>query len=126
MANFADLLLREAQEHAAFETLLKLVPNLTDRLADGSEEEVSHIAAMVSCSSCFCIKFHSNISQLQKGVSTARADDTKGLKGAVLDWIAVKGQKSELSRHVKSDRGFHNDRTGQLLCPAAWDWKDEK
>ncbi|KZP21867.1 hypothetical protein FIBSPDRAFT_910647 [Athelia psychrophila] len=99
----------EALEHAAFETLLKQVPKLTERLADGSEEEVAHIAAM-----------------LQKGISTARADDTKGLKGAVLDWITAKGHKSDLSRHIKSDRGFHNDRTGELLCPAAWDWKDDK
>ncbi|KZP29412.1 hypothetical protein FIBSPDRAFT_908305 [Athelia psychrophila] len=99
----------ERDEHATFEALLKLVPTLAERLADGSQEEVAHIANM-----------------LQKGVSAARADDTKGLKGAVVDWIAVKGQKSDLSRHVKSDRGFHNDRTGELLCPAAWDWKDDK
>lgn len=46
--------LRERQEHAAFEALLQLVPSLTERLADGSEEEVSHIANMVTNSSCSC------------------------------------------------------------------------
>ncbi|KZP06774.1 hypothetical protein FIBSPDRAFT_763898, partial [Athelia psychrophila] len=102
-----DLPHTEREEHTTFEVLLKLVPTLAERLEDGSQEEVSHIAAMAS-------------------VSTARADDTKGLKGAVVDWITVKGQKSQLSRHIKSDHGFHNDRTGELLCPAAWDWKDDE
>lgn len=47
-----DFSRRERQEHAAFEALLSMVPNLIQRLADGSEEEVSHIAAMVTGSSC--------------------------------------------------------------------------
>ncbi|KZP09674.1 hypothetical protein FIBSPDRAFT_759607, partial [Athelia psychrophila] len=95
----------EALEHTVFETLLKQVPKLTERPADGSEEEVTHIAAMVTSSS---------------------SDNTEHLKGAVLNWITAKGHRSDLSCHIKSDHGFHNDHTGELLCPAAWDWKDDK
>ncbi|KZP33920.1 hypothetical protein FIBSPDRAFT_881407 [Athelia psychrophila] len=52
--------------------------------------------------------------------------DTKGLKGVVVNWITLKGQKSNLSHHIKSDHGFHNDCTGELLYPATWDWKDDE
>jgi hypothetical protein len=64
--------------------------------------------------------------KLQKGVSSARSDDTKGLKGSILDWIVPKGQSliPSLSRNVKVDRGFHHERTGFLLCPAGMDWAD--
>jgi hypothetical protein len=27
-----------------------------------------------------------------------------------------------LARNVKTDRGFHHERTGALLCPAGLDW----
>jgi hypothetical protein len=62
--------------------------------------------------------------QIQRGASSARADDTKSLKGAVLDWITPKGQplNPPLARNVKIDRGFHHERTGALLCPAGLDW----
>lgn len=43
--------LRERHEHTAFEALLKLVPNLPEQLMVDSEEEVSHIAVMVTSSS---------------------------------------------------------------------------
>jgi hypothetical protein len=64
--------------------------------------------------------------KIQKGVASARSDDTKSLKGVILDWIAPEGQHLEpsLSRNVKSNRGFNHDRTGYLLCPAGLDWSD--
>jgi hypothetical protein len=64
------------------------------------------------------------IFKLQKGTSSGRADDTKGLKGPVLDWITPRGQSLNppLARNVKTDRGFHHERTGALLCPAGMDW----
>jgi hypothetical protein len=62
--------------------------------------------------------------QIQKGMSGSRADDTKGMKGAIIDWITPKGQTitPPLNRKTKSDRGFHHERTGALLCPAGLDW----
>jgi len=66
------------------------------------------------------------LSQIQKGASTARSDDTKSLKGAILDWITPRGQclNPPLARNVKTDRGFHHERTGALLCPAGLDWSN--
>jgi hypothetical protein len=54
----------------------------------------------------------------------ARADDTKTLKFAIIDWITLPGQTlaPPLSRKVKTTRGFHHERTGALLCPAGVDW----
>ena len=62
--------------------------------------------------------------QVQKGMNGSRADDTKGMKAAVIDWITPKGQTliPPLNRKIKSDRGFHHERTGALLCPAGLDW----
>ena len=62
--------------------------------------------------------------QIQKGANGARADDTKGMKSAIVDWITPKGQSlnPHIPRNVKSSRGFHHERTGALLCPAGLDW----
>jgi hypothetical protein len=64
--------------------------------------------------------------KIQKGVSSARSDDTKSLKGVIIDWITPEGQHltPPLSRNVKSNRGFNHDRTGYLLCPAGLNWSD--
>jgi hypothetical protein len=66
------------------------------------------------------------LGQIQKGSSSARADDTKSLKSAILDWITPRGQvlSPPLTRNVKVDRGFHHERTGALLCPAGLDWSN--
>lgn len=66
--------------------------------------------------------------QLQKGIACARSDDTRGLKGSILDWIVPQGEvlSPPLFRNVKHDRGFHHERTGFLLCPAEYDWSQEK
>jgi hypothetical protein len=45
------------------------------------------------------------------------------MKGAVLDWIDVP-LNPPLSRNVKTNRGFHHNATGALLCPAGVDWGD--
>ena len=64
--------------------------------------------------------------QIQKGASSARSDDTKSLKGTVLDWITPRGQSLNppLPRNVKSDRGYHHEHTGALLCPTGFDWSN--
>jgi len=66
--------------------------------------------------------------KVQKGSGSARADDTKSLKGAVLDWITPKGGSlvPPLARNIKFDRGFHHDRTGALLCPTNLNWSDNE
>ena len=64
--------------------------------------------------------------QIQKGANGARADDTKGMKGPIIDWITPKGQSlvPHIPRNVKAGRGFNHERTGALLCPAGLDWKN--
>lgn len=62
--------------------------------------------------------------KIQRGANASRADDTKGMKGTVIDWITPEGQPliPALHRRIKLDRGFNHERTGALLCPANVDW----
>ena len=66
--------------------------------------------------------------QIQKGASSARSDDTKTIKSAILDWIVPRGEslKPPIARNIKVDRGFNHDVTGFLLCPAGLDWSDNE
>ncbi|RDB24406.1 hypothetical protein Hypma_008496 [Hypsizygus marmoreus] len=86
-----------------------MVPSLRERVVEGSEEEILDAA-------------HS----IQKGVDAARADDTKNLKVVVLRWITPPGQALQppLYPDQKRTRGFKHPRTGELLCPVEYDWKD--
>ena len=110
-----------------FSMLLQMAPGLEERLMEGSEDDVVSVAELVRrwwpmsswCSYLFTRK-------IQKGASSARSDDTKSLKGPILDWIVPHGQSLNppLARNAKMDRGFHHERTGALLCPAGLDWSD--
>ena len=64
--------------------------------------------------------------QIQKGANSARADDTKGMKGLIIDWITPKGQSlvPHIPRNAKAGHGFNHEHTGALLCPAGLDWKN--
>ncbi|TDL14632.1 hypothetical protein BD410DRAFT_858948 [Rickenella mellea] len=99
----------EQREERVFRALLGMVPNFSDRLLEGSEEEAMSAAQLI-----------------QKGVSSARSDDTKSLKGAVVDWITPRNVplNPPLARNVKANRGFHYTATGALLCPAGLNWQD--
>ncbi|KAJ3546955.1 hypothetical protein NMY22_g1848 [Coprinellus aureogranulatus] len=103
---------QERREYRVFRKLLKMVPSLEERLlAESTDEgEVLEIAAL-----------------LQKGASSARSDDTKSIKGAIIDWISpADGEplRPSLARNMKADRGYNHERTGLLLCPAGMDWSD--
>ncbi|KJA14950.1 hypothetical protein HYPSUDRAFT_142490 [Hypholoma sublateritium FD-334 SS-4] len=100
----------EQKEQKVFCALLKSVPGLEERLMGAnSEEDIQSIAAM-----------------LQKGASSARSDDTKSLKSAIIDWITPPGEPliPPISRNAKSGRGFNHEVTGALLCPAGLNWND--
>jgi hypothetical protein len=51
-----DRLVRERREHRVFTHLLEMVPGLEERLLEGSEEGVVHVAELVCgiCISYFC------------------------------------------------------------------------
>ena len=72
------------------------------------------------------LKMHHPSLQIQKGSNASRADDTKGMKGAIIDWITPPDRDlvPRLSRKHKFDRGFQHEATGALLCPAGVDWND--
>lgn len=108
-SGFAALPLEERREHTVYRRLLEQVPGLEDRLLESNADEVKFIAALLS-----------------KGAAGARADDTKSLKGVILDWITPRGESLNppLSRNTKCDRGFNHERTGSLLCPADLDWRN--
>ncbi|KIJ59508.1 hypothetical protein HYDPIDRAFT_100560 [Hydnomerulius pinastri MD-312] len=99
------------KEYAIFKELLRMVPGLEARLMTSSEEEVMLTGELV-----------------QKGVNGARADDMKGMKSAIIDWITPKGQSlnPHIPRNVKSGRGFNHEHTGALLCPAGLDWANNE
>lgn len=93
-------------EYKIFQKLQAMVPNLLDRVVE-SEAALANVAELI-----------------QKGISSARSDDAKSLKGVVVDWITPRDGVLQpvLSRNVKTNRGFHHPVTGALLCPAGLDW----
>jgi hypothetical protein len=110
-----------------YEALLLMVPGLEERLMNSGEDNMGSITDLVCLVHEF-IKLSTtyliSCPKIQKGVSSARSDDTKSLKGPILDWITPRGQllNPPLGRNIKMDRGFHHERTGALLCPAGLDW----
>ncbi|KAF8834708.1 hypothetical protein BDN67DRAFT_914422 [Paxillus ammoniavirescens] len=99
----------ERKEFAVFKELLQMVPGLEARLMGSSEDNVMLIS-----------------DSLQKGANGARADDTKGMKTAIVDWITPKGKSlnPHIPCNVKSGRGFNHECTGALLCPAGFNWSN--
>ncbi|KAG9310743.1 hypothetical protein JVU11DRAFT_9349 [Chiua virens] len=99
----------KGKKYFVFRELLRIVPGLEARLMESSEEDIIAIAELI-----------------QKGASSARADDTKGMKAAIIDWITPKGQtlSPHIPRNVKCGRGFQHERTGVLLCPAGYEWQN--
>ncbi|KAG2014238.1 hypothetical protein CC2G_011082 [Coprinopsis cinerea AmutBmut pab1-1] len=99
----------EKREHRIYTQLLALSPTLEERLCTTTEQDLFYIAEMIT-----------------RGASSARSDDTKSIKSAIVDWITPTNGtlKPPLLRNVKTDRGFHHPRTGELLCPTNLDWSD--
>ncbi|KAF7978369.1 hypothetical protein HWV62_739 [Athelia sp. TMB] len=102
-----DFNAKERLEHAVFKELLRMVPGLEERIQDVAELEIV-------------------ADSLRQGGASARGDDTKGLKGVIIDWITPKGGSltPPLSRNSKITRGFNHEATGSLLCPTYMDWSD--
>ena len=79
---------------------------------EGSEEEVDSITELVIF---FIVQWDHSVliavDKLSKGASGARGDDTKSLKGTVLDWITPRGQSlvPALARNVMVDHGFNHE-----------------
>ncbi|KAJ3526688.1 hypothetical protein NMY22_g10070 [Coprinellus aureogranulatus] len=106
-----DLSPSEASEQRHYTSLLAMSAGLEERLNTGTEEDVIYVSTMIT-----------------KGINTARSDDTKSMKSAIVDWITPPNQvlSPPIQRNIKTDRGFHHERTGELLCPVHFDWNDQK
>ncbi|KAI0349323.1 hypothetical protein OH77DRAFT_1465554 [Trametes cingulata] len=106
----------ENRHYASFQALVKLVPAFALKVDsdDGSPEELQRW--MDEFAAC-----------LQIGVSGAKSDDTRSLRGAVIDWLKLDfpADTVDLNSDTKVSRGFRNEVTGRLLCPVMLDWKDE-
>jgi hypothetical protein len=108
---------------------MKIVPNFEERIMTGDEDDLSEIARSVSTAlTCVLYSRRYIFLQLRQGATGARGDDTKTLKGSIIEWITLKGQVLDppLYRNQKVDRGFHHERTGALLCPIDLDWSKEE
>ena len=70
------------------------------------------------------VSLQTDCPQIQKGASSTWSDDTKSLKGAILDWNTRWGKPlcALLMQSVKTNQGFHHECTGALLCPVGLDW----
>ncbi|THH10998.1 hypothetical protein EW146_g8186 [Bondarzewia mesenterica] len=94
-----------AEKHQVFSTLLQSIPGLEERLMNGSEDDLVQIAEL-----------------LQKGASCARSDDTKGLKGAIIDWIMPRGQSLNppLACNIKAIVVFIMIAPAHCCIPLEW------
>lgn len=107
-----------------------MVPELEEWILSGGQAELIETAKLVSIIPWSAITPYfadcNSVTQIQKGVSSARSDNTKGLKGAILDWIVPHGQYlyPPIACNIKIDCGFNHECTGALLCPANMDWSD--
>jgi len=85
------------------------------------------------------LRSFSQSSKIQKGISSARSDNTKSLKGVVLDWTLLRDKATSsnmpsnmpstpkptpLLWNVKMNWGFHHPVTGALLYPPGFNYKD--
>ena len=90
---------------------------------DACEEDVVVIADLVTVVPIYlpCLCFLTSFfEQVQKGVNGAKADNTKGMKSAVINQITPRGQSlnPHIPQNVKCGHGFNHEHTGELLCPA--------
>ncbi|KAG1893003.1 uncharacterized protein F5891DRAFT_963608 [Suillus fuscotomentosus] len=67
------------------------------------------------------------LKKIKRGADAARGDDTSTLKDLVAAWVNQDFRPSSLLRsNDKHLRGFVHDICGMLLCPAEWDWSDDR
>lgn len=65
------------------------------------------------------------LKQLRQGADSARGDDTSKLKSLVPDWVNREFKPNLLmDPEDKYNRGFVNDESGRLLCPAELNWNN--
>ncbi|RXW11159.1 hypothetical protein EST38_g14696 [Candolleomyces aberdarensis] len=111
LLQLSELTDQEQHEQLIYTQLKRLAPGLDVRLVKASTEELIYVTGT-----------------LEHGVTRARTDDVKSMKGAIIEWITPRGGAliPGLCKNKKSDRGFFHYRTGELLCPPMLDWTDPR
>ncbi|KAI1796705.1 hypothetical protein LXA43DRAFT_879237, partial [Ganoderma leucocontextum] len=106
-----DEIERIRHQYKVYTQIMQFLPDLEEGLGKGTIDtsQLNRICASI-----------------QAGVNAARADDVKGLKSAILDWITDKtnGLVPPIARNQMGGRGFNHEATGKELCPAGLDWND--
>ncbi|KAG9014299.1 hypothetical protein FRB90_005421 [Tulasnella sp. 427] len=90
-----------------FSDIMKLIPDAKRRLQ--SEKGEDYLTRLASA--------------LDDGISSARSDDTNGMKKAIADWVSTPSE-GRVSRTSKENRGFHNPITARLLAPPRYNIDD--
>ena len=64
--------------------------------------------------------------QLQRAADSARSDDLNRIRACIADWLNAARVRPEilLDPNCRQNRGIQHDVTGQLLCPAEYDWNN--
>lgn len=70
------LAVRERREHRVFQVLLQMIPGLEERLVEGSEENVIHVAELV----CFHISYWLYVTDTRRSRKVLPAPDPMILK----------------------------------------------
>ncbi|KAI0754542.1 hypothetical protein C8Q80DRAFT_1095221, partial [Daedaleopsis nitida] len=102
---------RERLEFQLFEQLLVLLPDIKMALEEGTLDS-QHILQIGN--------------SVQTGAASARGDDIKTLKVAVLNWLTPdrsEGLVPHIPRDQMTCRGFNHEATGKPLCPAGLDYE---
>lgn len=92
------------RKFSVFQAILRMIPDTKRKLlGEKGDEYLEHLA-----------------SRIDEGVSSARSDDTIGLKKAIVDFIGP--VHPPIAKNQKCTRGFKHHVTGDLLCPPRLDW----
>lgn len=102
-----DLKRNWERSHTAVRELCRLIPNFQKKIDEGSPEELSEFYA-----------------ELQHGGNGARSDDLSRIRACIADWLNQANPRASplLDANCRKNRGIAHDTTGQLLCPAEFDW----
>ncbi|KJA14120.1 hypothetical protein HYPSUDRAFT_208728 [Hypholoma sublateritium FD-334 SS-4] len=97
------------RSHAAVQALNRLIPNFQKKIDNGSPEELNTFYV-----------------ELQRGADSARSDDLNRIRACIADWLNATQPRPEilLNPSCRKNRGIQHDVTGQLLCPAEFDWSN--
>ncbi|KAG2113362.1 hypothetical protein BD769DRAFT_1364158 [Suillus cothurnatus] len=105
-----EYVVRQNRMQRGYIELMRTLPWLHEKLGEFEHEESEEM-----------------LRKLKKGADAAHGDDTSSLKELVSTWVNEEFRPSPLIKpNDKQLRSFTSDVCGKLLCPAEWDWNDDR